>query len=101
MQNSDPRNDNQKIKMAKHFDDHREQYDNDSTHEIVYEDDEKVIVADHSGHELNQWTDESSWELTREELRDFSRSAADEFMGKQESHAVFSTAEPVVFDKFE
>lgn len=97
---TDVRTDSLKTRMAEAFVEHEDEYRNGSAFEVVYEDDEKVIVADHAGHELNEWaatTDDHS----REELRSFFRAVADNWMGEQDAHDLFSYADPVVFDRFE
>lgn len=86
-----------KTKMARHFDEERAEYEGSDGYTIVYEDDDCAIVADHTGHELNEW--ETLLDADRERLRSMFRSIADGKMGEQEAHEVFSYSDPVVFDK--
>ncbi|RQG93716.1 hypothetical protein [Natrarchaeobius oligotrophus] len=96
---TDDRTDNQKIKMAKWFSEERAEYEDADGFTIVYEDDECVIIADHSGHEINEWA--SRFDADREELRSTFRALADQKMGEKDAHEAFSYSDPVVFDKFE
>lgn len=85
--------------MAEHFDDYEYEYRRDSSTdaEVVYEDEQVIVVADHTGHELIEWA--ADFNLTKDEFDEFY-----EWM-----HAVaheltthtFSTYDPVVFDKLE
>lgn len=94
---TDERTDNQKIKMATWFDEHRVEYEESDQYDIVYEDEDCVVVADHTGHEINEWA--SKFDGDRETLRSSFRWLADQKMDAQEAHEVFSHADPVVFDK--
>jgi len=96
---TDDRTDSQKIKMAEWFAEERAEYENSDGYTIVHEQDEFVIVADHTGHELNEWADR--WDWDREQLRSTFRAMAADVLGGQEAHEVFSHSDPVVFDKFE
>lgn len=96
---TDDRTDNQKIKMARFFDGERAEYADSDGYTIVYEDDECAIVADHTGHEINEWA--SRFGVDREALRSTFRALADQKMGQRDSHEAFSHSDPVVFDKFE
>jgi hypothetical protein len=96
---TDARSDNDKIKMAKHFAEFESDYRESNKYEVVHEDDECVIVADHTGQELNEWA--NRFGVEREEYRATMRALAEGKMGEQEAHDVFSSADPVVFDKFE
>ena len=53
----DPRSESMKISMAEHFGDYEYEYREDphTDAEVVYEDDRVIVVADHTGHELNEW----------------------------------------------
>jgi len=95
----DDRTDKQKIKMARFFDEERAEYEDSDSYTIVFEDDEAVIVADHTGHEINEWA--SRLDADREELRSSFRALADQKMGEQDAHEAFSYSDPVVFDKSE
>ena len=93
---ADPRSDNMKIKMAEHFENFEHEYREDSdTHaEVVHEDDDCIIVADHTGHELNEWSDD--FDVDRSALSEFFHDVA-----RQKCDYSWSTADPVVFDQFE
>lgn len=97
-QTDDERTDNEKIKMASWFDEERAEYETADKLEIVHEDDEAVVVADHYGHEINEWA--KRLDADRERLRRTFRALADQKLGEQEAHEIFSSADPVVFDKF-
>jgi len=94
---ADARTDNQKIEMAKEFDEYEQEYR--ENHEVVHEDDEVVIIADHGLNEIDELA--SRHGANRHELRETFRALADQKMGEQEAHDVFSHADPIVFDKFE
>jgi len=97
---ADDRTDEIKITMAKTFEEFEYEYRNEPEHrEIVYEDDQCVVIADHTGHEINEWA--SEFGVDRSELRSTFRALADQLMDDQEAHEIFSYADPVVFDKLE
>jgi hypothetical protein len=97
---ADDRSDRMKIEMAQTFDEYEYEYRNEPEHrEIVYEDDQVVVIADHTGHEINEWA--SEFGVDRSELRSTFRALADQLMDSQEAHQLFSHADPVVFDKLE
>ena len=98
-QKSDARTDSQKTQMARFFDEERAEYEDSDGYTIVYEDDECAIVADHTGHELNEWA--NLFDVGREGLRSTFCALADDVMGEQAAHEVFSHSDPVVFDKLE
>ena len=93
---ADARTDNMKIKMAEHFEAFEHGYrDDEDTHaEVVYEDDEVVVVADHTGHELNEWAND--FDVDRSEL-----SKTLHTLARQKCEYSWSVSDPVVFDKFE
>lgn len=96
----DPRPDSLKVEMAAMFEDMEAEYRTEDHWSVVYEGDELVIVADHTGHELREWANTSNaGDVTREELRSFFRAVADDKMGEKEAHEVFSYSDPVVYDK--
>jgi len=96
---TDERTRNEQIKMATWFDEERAEIEDSDRHEIVHEDEHCIIVADHTGHEIDEWADRLNTD--RERLRRTFRALAEETMGEQESHEVFSYADPVVFDTLE
>ena len=98
--NADARSTETKIEMAETFKEFEDEYRTEPKHrEVVYEDDDCVIIADHTGHELNEWANAVAED--RETLRQTFRALADQKMSEQTAHAVFSYADPVVFDKFD
>lgn len=97
---TDDRTDAQKVEMARTFAEYESEYRGEPKHrEVVFEDDDCVIIADHTGYEINEWAD--TFDVDRSELRSTFRALADQKMDEQEAHDVFSHADPVVFDKFE
>ena len=96
---TDARTDSQKIEMADYYADHFAEYEDSDEYTIVYEDDETTIVADHTGHEINEWA--NRFDTDREELRSTFRALADQKMGEKDAHEAFSYSDPLVFDKFE
>ena len=97
---ADGRSTETKIEMAETFKEFEDEYRTEPKHrEVVYEDDDCVIIADHTGHELNEWANTVAED--RETLRESFRALADQKMSEQTAHAVFSYADPVVFDKFD
>jgi hypothetical protein len=93
---TDPRTDRQKIEMAQHFDDFEHEYREDphTDAEVVYEDDQVVVVADHTGQELNEWA--TDLEIDRSELSEMMHQLA-----RQVCDHDWSVSDPVVFDKLE
>lgn len=94
---TDGRTDNQKIKMANSFAEERAEYEESDGYTVVYEDEDCAIVADHTGHEINEWA--NCFDADREEIRATFRAIAEEKMGEKEAHEYFSYSDPVVFDK--
>jgi hypothetical protein len=94
----DDRTEEQISAMSDAFYEYEHEYRTEPKHrEIVYEDDECIIIADHTGHEINEWA--SEFDTNRESLRSTFRSIADEKMNEVKAHEVFSYSDPVVFDK--
>ena len=56
----DPRSESMKISMAEHFEDFELEYREDphTDAEVVYEDNQVIVVADHIGHELYERSEE-------------------------------------------
>jgi hypothetical protein len=94
---TDSRTDKHKQIMAEHYTDHIAEYEDSDNYTIVYEDDGCVVVADHRGHEINQWAE--GFDVDRETLRSTFREVAEQKMGEQNAHEAFSYSDPVVFDK--
>lgn len=89
------RTDNQKIEMAEHFVEFEAEYRTEpDNHEIVYEDDQVIVVADHTGFELNEWS--SFFAVDRREFSSLMHELAKEVCDYN-----WSTADPIVFDKLE
>ena len=93
---ADARTDSQKIEMAEHFEEfeHEYRHDDDTNAEVVYEDDQVIVVADHTGHELNEWA--SDFGIDRSELSQTMHTLA-----RQVSDYDWSVSDPIVFDKVE
>lgn len=93
---TDDRSDKMKRTMAQHFADFEYEYrhDEDTDAEVVYEDDQVIVVADHTGHELNEWADDLGVDA-----RDFSETMHG--LARQVCDYSWSVADPVVFDKLE
>jgi hypothetical protein len=88
--------DAQKAEMSRHFDALEHEYrESDATDaDVVYEDDRFVVVADHTGHELNEWADDFDLDA-REfsiEMHRRARALCDHN---------WSTDDPVVFEQTE
>jgi hypothetical protein len=96
---TDARTDNQKIEMATWFDDEESEYRDSDGYTVVFEDEDCVVVADHTGHEINEWA--SRFDADREELRASFRALAEQKMGEKDAHEAFSYSDPVVFDRLE
>ena len=92
---ADARTDSQKIEMAEHFEEFEEEYRTEPEHhEVVYEDEQVIVVADHTGHELNEWA--SEFGIDRTEFSQTMHSLA-----RQVCDYSWSVSDPVVFDKIE
>ena len=96
---ADVRTDSQKTEMAESFEEFEAEYRTEDHWTIVHEDEDCVIVADHTGHEINEWAD--LFDVDREELRQTFRALAEQKISEQDAHEAFSHSDPVVFDKFE
>ena len=104
----DPRSESMKISMAEHFCEFEYEYREDphTDAEVIYEDDHLIVVADHTGHELNEWV--SDFNMTEED-RDAFCAWGHEVARKLTGHdwAVvdpvvdhdWAVVDPVVFDK--
>ena len=105
---TDPRSESMKIQMAEHFGEFEYEYREDphTDAEVIYEDDHLIVVADHTGHELNEWV--SDFNMTEED-RDAFCAWGHEVARKLTGHdwAVvdpvvdhdWAVVDPVVFDK--
>jgi len=91
----DDRTDTMKTTMASHFEEFEAEYRTEPQHhEVVYEDDQVVVVADHTGHELNEWCDE--FDMDRSDLSQIMHDLA-----RQVCDYNWAVSDPVVFDKLE
>ena len=93
----DPRSDSMKIQMAEHFCEFEYEYREDPhiDVEVVHEDDQVIVVADHTGHELVEWAADfnmahEDWYLFSEWNRKVARDLTDHD---------WAVVDPVVFDK--
>jgi hypothetical protein len=96
MSDNDPRSTDLKIAMAEHFESFEHEYriDENTDAELVYEDDQVIVVADHSGHELNEWA--SEFDVGRDELSEFFHRQA-----RKMTDYDWGYADPVLFDRLE
>jgi len=93
----DPRSESMKISMAEHFGDYEYEYREDphTDAEVVYEDEQLIVVADHTGHELNEWvSDFNMTEADRDAFYTWNHEVARELTDHD-----WAVADPVVFDK--
>jgi hypothetical protein len=94
-QAGDPRSLSMKIKMAEEFEEYEADYRNDDHFgEVVHEDDEVVIVADASGHQLNDIAER--YGVDRTAISEFFHRVA-----RNRCDYSWEVSDPVVFDKFE
>jgi len=93
----DPRSEAMRISMAEHFADFEYEYREDphTDAEVVYEDDQVIVVADHTRHELNEWM--SDFNMTDED-RDAFYAWNHEVARELTDHG-WAVVDPVVFDK--
>lgn len=92
---TDPRTDEVKIAMSRHFEAHESEYrdtENYSGSEVVYEDKQVVVVADHTLHQLSEWIND--YDLEARAFRNFMHETARELCNYD-----WSASDPVVFDK--
>ena len=91
---NDPRTDEMKEDMLAHYEEYTEMYQEDehTKAEVVHEDDDCIIVADHSGHELNDWS--SHYGINRDALSEWAHAYA-----RQKCDYSWSVSDPVVFTK--
>ena len=93
----DPRSEAMKISMAEHFCEFEFEYRQDphTDAEVVHEDDQVIVVADHTGHELNEWvSDFNMTEADRDAFYTWNHEVARELTDHD-----WSVVDPVVFDK--
>jgi hypothetical protein len=93
----DPRSEAMRISMAEHFEDFEYEYRQDphTDAEVVHEDDQVIVVADNTGHELAEWM--SDFNMTGEH-RDAFYSWNHEVARELTDHD-WAVVDPVVFDK--
>ena len=93
----DPRSEAMRISMAEHFADFEYEYREDphTDAEVVYEDDQVIVVADHTRHELNEWM--SDFNMTGEYRDAFY--AWNHEVARELTDYNWAAVDPVVFDK--
>ncbi len=91
----DPRTDRLKADLAEGWERHEDDYRDGINYEgstVVYEDDGIAIVADHTGHELNEYL--TGHGIPRRAVSQWMHAVARELTDYDWSHA-----DPIVFDK--
>ena len=93
----DPRSESMKISMAEHFSEFEHEYREDphTDAEVVFEDDQLIVVADHTGHELSEWV--SDFNMTEEDCDAFC--TWNHEVARELTDHDWSVVDPVVFDK--
>ena len=93
----DPRSDSMKIQMAEHFVEFEYEYREDphTDAEVVHEDDQVIVVADHTGHELTKWA--ADFNMTEEDCDAFC--GWNHEVARELTDYDWATVEPVVFEK--
>ena len=83
--------------MAEHFEDFEYEYREDphTDAEVVHEDDQVIVVADHTRHELNEWM--SDFNMTEEDCDAFY--AWNHEVARELTDHGWAVVDPVVFDK--
>jgi len=94
---TDPRSESMKIQMAEHFSEFEYEYREDphTDAEVVHEDDQVIVVADHTGHELNEWV--SDFNMTHEDCDAFY--GWNHEVARELTDYNWAAVDPVVFDK--
>ena len=88
---TDARTDEQKIEMAEHFAENEADYRDADWANVVYEDDEVVLIEDTKGYEFGEWQDEFG-----EDFSETMHDLADQLVDRR-----WSATYPLVFDKLE
>lgn len=88
----DARTETMKTQMAENFDEFEAEYREEDHWTVVYEDDQVVVVADHTGHELNEYAKE--FDVSRRELSEIMHDLARDLCDHN-----WSASDPIVFDK--
>jgi len=93
----DPRSDSMKIQMAEHFDEFEHEYREDphTDAEVVHEDDQVIVVADHTGHELTEWA--ADFNMTEEDCHAFR--GWNHEVARELTDYNWAAVDPVVFKK--
>ena len=88
-----------KISMAEHFGEFEYEYREDphTDVEVVHEDDQVIIVADHTGHELAEWA--TDFNMTGEDRDAFWNWNYD--LARDLTDHDWVAVDPVVFDKLD
>ena len=94
---TDPRSDSMKIQMAEHFDELEYEYREDPYTDavVVYEDDQVIVVADLTGHELTEWA--SDFNMTDEDCDAFWEWNHE--VARELTDHDWAVVDPIVFDK--
>lgn len=88
------RTDSHTIEMAEHFLAFQTEYRTEPQHhEVVHEDKDCIVVADHTGHELSEWAND--FDVDRSAF-----SARMHELAREVCDYNWATSDPVVFDKF-
>jgi len=95
----DPRSEPMKISMAEHFGDYEHEYREDPHTDagVVHEDDQVIVVADNTGHELTEWA--SDFNMTDEDCDAFYKWNHE--VARELTDEDWAAVDPVVFDKLE
>jgi hypothetical protein len=93
----DPRSEAMRISMAEHFEDFEHEYREDphTGAEVVFEDDQVIVVADHTGHELAEWA--ADFNMTNEDCGAFWEWSHE--VARDLTDHDWAVVDPVVFDK--
>ena len=96
---TDPRSESMKIQMAEHFSEFEYEYREDphTDAEVVHEDDQVIVVADHTGHELTEWA--ADFNMTEEDCDAFC--GWNHEVARELTDHDWAVVDPVVFDKLE
>ena len=93
----DPRSTDLKQEMAAGWEEHEAEYKDNINYEgseVVYEDEELAIVADHTGHELNEYVKDH--EVPRRVVSNWMHEVA-----REKTDYSWEVSDPIVFDKLE
>lgn len=81
--------------MAESFEEYEEEYRTEwQYHEVVHENEHWIIVADHTGHEINEWAEE--FNVTRSVLSEHFHEIA-----RRNCDYDWSVSDPIAFPKYD